>query len=164
VYVGDARVLFAESEREVVMEKGFSQFLDLLCCGAAPAQADEPIVRLSQVFHPAQCGIVDHFGGGRSDLFHDLFERLGFGRSLCSPTRVSCLVLSPTWYKVQHIRLLYISLETDQKLSRTTLNTLHNMLHKALADAVRWGLLVRNVCDAITAPKREHFEITPLNI
>ena len=81
--VGNARFLFAEGELEVIVEKGFHQFLDLLCCGATSAQTDEPIVRISQVFYPAKCGIVDHFGGGCSDPFHDRSERFGFRCSLC---------------------------------------------------------------------------------
>jgi integrase len=64
---------------------------------------------------------------------------------------------------VQHVKNLYVTLEKKQ-LSTTTLNTLHNMLHKALVDAVKWGLLMRNVCDAITAPKRERHEIKPLTM
>ncbi len=82
VCVGDARFLFAECELEVIVEKGFHQFLDLLCCGVTSAQTDEPIIGISQVFHPAKCGIVDHFRGGRSGLFHDRSKRFGF---CCSP-------------------------------------------------------------------------------
>ncbi len=64
---------------------------------------------------------------------------------------------------VQHVKKLYIDLE-KKGLSTTTLNTLHNMLHKTLVDAVKWGLLVRNICDAISAPKRKHYEIQPLTM
>jgi hypothetical protein len=80
--VGDTRFLLAERELEVIGEKGFHQFFDLLCCGVTSAQPNEPIVRISQVFHPAECGIIDHFGGGCSDLFHDSLKRFAFCCSL----------------------------------------------------------------------------------
>jgi integrase len=57
---------------------------------------------------------------------------------------------------------LYIKL--GEKLSSSTVNTLHMMLHKALQDAVKWGLLARNVCDAVSAPRRAHFEMKPLTL
>jgi integrase len=60
------------------------------------------------------------------------------------------------------INNLYASL--GKRLSSSTLNTLHMMLHKALEDAVRWGLIVRNVSDAVSAPRREHYEIHSLTL
>lgn len=36
------------------------------------------------------------------------------------------------------------------------------VLHKALKDAVRWGLIARNVCDLVSPPRRAHFEMKPL--
>ncbi len=62
----------------------------------------------------------------------------------------------------QQVQGLYVRLE--KKLSPTSVNTLHAMLHKALEDAVKWGLLARNVCDAVTAPRRAHYEIKPLSM
>jgi integrase len=38
-------------------------------------------------------------------------------------------------------------------LSPTTVVFLHNILHKALKQAVRWGLLVRNVTEAVDPPQ-----------
>jgi integrase len=37
--------------------------------------------------------------------------------------------------------------------------TVHNVLHRALKDAVRWGLLVRNVADAADPPKGKSAEM-----
>jgi len=54
--------------------------------------------------------------------------------------------------------------KVGKQLSSTTVNTLHAMFHKALEDAVKWGLLARNVCDAVTAPRRAHYEIKPLTM
>ncbi len=42
--------------------------------------------------------------------------------------------------------------------------TAHAVLHKALDDAVRLGVLARNVCDAVSPPRRAHFEIQPLSM
>jgi integrase len=62
----------------------------------------------------------------------------------------------------QMVQNLYTKLEKG--LSSTTVNTLHAMLHKALKDAVKWGLLARNVCDAVSVPRRAHYEIKPLTM
>lgn len=64
--------------------------------------------------------------------------------------------------KLTAIQINNLYLKLGKRLSSSTLNTLHMMLHKALEDAVRWGLLVRNVCDAVSAPRRTHYEIKPL--
>jgi hypothetical protein len=37
------------------------------------------IVRISQIFKPDVCGVVDHFRGSIPDLLHELFKRFGFG-------------------------------------------------------------------------------------
>lgn len=64
--------------------------------------------------------------------------------------------------KLTAIQINNLYLTLGKRLSSSTLNTLHMMLHKALEDAVRWGLLARNVCDAVSAPRRTHYEIKPL--
>jgi integrase len=38
-------------------------------------------------------------------------------------------------------------------LSSTTVNHIHNVLHKALEQAVRWGMVPRNVTDLVDAPQ-----------
>ncbi len=43
-------------------------------------------------------------------------------------------------------------------------NGLHAMLHKALDDAVRYNLIARNVCDAVSPPRRVRYEIQPLSM
>jgi integrase len=52
---------------------------------------------------------------------------------------------------------LYSDRLTKGKLSPTTVQHIHNILHKALKQAVRSGLLARNVTEAVDAPRR----ITP---
>jgi integrase len=41
---------------------------------------------------------------------------------------------------------------------------LHAMLHKSLKDALRWNFIARNVCDAVTPPRRDRYEIQPLTV
>jgi integrase len=61
-----------------------------------------------------------------------------------------------------HIQNLYT--ELGRRLSSSTLNALHAMLHKALEDALKWELVARNVSDAVTVPRRAHYETKPLSI
>ena len=72
--------------------------------------------------------------------------------------RIPLQKLSP-----QHVRMLYAR-KLDEGLSPTTVNTLHMMLHKALEDALRWNLVARNVCDAVSPPRRNNYEIRPLTM
>jgi integrase len=60
----------------------------------------------------------------------------------------------------QHIQGMYAELE--KRLSPSTVNALHAMLHKALKDAVRWNVVARNVADSVDAPHRVYYEIKPL--
>jgi integrase len=64
--------------------------------------------------------------------------------------------------RIGHVRLdaldaptldaLYADLEAGG-LARSTVRLLHTQLHRALADAVRWDLLVRNPADLVDPPK-----------
>jgi integrase len=47
-------------------------------------------------------------------------------------------------------------------LSSATVHKLHVVLHKALKQAVRWGLAPRNVVDDVDAPNIQKHEVTPL--
>src|SRR6266581_3989005 len=62
----------------------------------------------------------------------------------------------------QQVQAFYTK-KLNEGLSPTTVNGLHAVLHKALDDAVRLGILARNVCDAVSPPRRAHFEIQPLS-
>src|SRR5207302_1870748 len=42
----------------------------------------------------------------------------------------------------------------EGKLSPTTVQQIHVILHKALKQAVRWGLLTRNVTEAVDRPHK----------
>ncbi len=67
------------------------------------------------------------------------------------------LKLSP-----QHLQAFYAK-KLDEGLSPTTVISFHKMLHLALDKAVHWGLVPRNVCDAVEPPHVKRFEIQPLN-
>ena len=49
-------------------------------------------------------------------------------------------------------------------LSATTVNYLHNVLHKALDTAVKWELVAKNVCDLVTPPRIKPFEAHALTL
>lgn len=49
---------------------------------------------------------------------------------------------------------LYAKLYDERGLSGTSVNFVHGVLRGALKDAVRWGLVARNVTDAVTTPRR----------
>lgn len=44
-----------------------------------------------------------------------------------------------------------------------SVNKLHVTLHKALDQAVRWHMVPRNVCEAVSAPRPDHKEMQPLS-
>jgi len=48
-------------------------------------------------------------------------------------------------------------------LSGTSVRHLHSVLHGAFDDAVKWGLVARNVCDAVKAPARDRTEMQTWN-
>jgi integrase len=54
--------------------------------------------------------------------------------------------------------------KADQGFAPATIIYYHSVLHNALDTAVKWGLVVRNVCDLVAPPRKERFEIQPLTI
>lgn len=63
----------------------------------------------------------------------------------------------------QHVQALYAQ-KQEEGYSSTTVLYIHNVLHKALKSAVRWALVVRNVCDLVDPPRREDFEGQTLTV
>ena len=51
----------------------------------------------------------------------------------------------------------------DGGLSPFTVQKIHHVLHKALAQAVRWDLIARNPADAVKAPRPAPEEMRPLS-
>ena len=54
--------------------------------------------------------------------------------------------------------------QADEGLAPATNIYYHSVLHNALDTAVKWGLVVRNVCDLVAPPRKERFEIQPLTM
>lgn len=63
----------------------------------------------------------------------------------------------------QHLQTFYTR-KRQEGLSATTIASFHNVLHKALDRAVKWSLVPRNVCELVTPPRRERFEVQTLTV
>ena len=61
-----------------------------------------------------------------------------------------------------HLQGFYRS-KLDAGLSPRTVQYLHVVLHRALKQALRWGLVTRNVAEAVDPPKVHKKEVTPLS-
>jgi integrase len=70
--------------------------------------------------------------------------------------RVKLRAISPA-----HVQGLYSS-KLESGLSTASVRYQHAVLHRALKQATRWGLVPSNVCDAVDPPKVVTKEITPL--
>jgi len=63
----------------------------------------------------------------------------------------------------QHVQHMYAYLLEERGLSARTVQYTHRILRQALSHAVKWGLLGRNVCDAVDPPKPRRKEMTALD-
>ncbi|GCE28149.1 site-specific integrase [Dictyobacter alpinus] len=63
----------------------------------------------------------------------------------------------------QHLQAFYTK-KLQEGLSPTTVTTIHNVLHKALDTAFKWGLVNKNVSKLVSPPRRERFEGHPLTL
>jgi integrase len=63
----------------------------------------------------------------------------------------------------QHVQAFYTKM-LKEGFSAGTVGVFHTVLHKALDTAMKWGLLSRNVCDLVSLPHGEKYEIKPLTI
>lgn len=61
-----------------------------------------------------------------------------------------------------HVQRLYRD-RLDSGLSPSTVRKIHNVLHKALSQAAKWGLVPRNVTEMTNPPKEVSEEINPLS-
>jgi integrase len=60
-----------------------------------------------------------------------------------------------------HLQGLYRD-KLDSRLSPATVQKIHAVLHKALAQALKWNMIPRNAADAVTAPRPAPEEMHPL--
>ncbi len=58
----------------------------------------------------------------------------------------------------QHLQRLYTE-KLESGLSSTTVSAIHNMLHTALDNALKLGILTRNICETVSPPRRAHKEM-----
>jgi integrase len=61
-----------------------------------------------------------------------------------------------------HVQGLYREMQ-DRGLSARTVQYTHAVLHRALKQAVRWGMVPRNVCEAVDVPQVRREETHPLS-
>ena len=61
----------------------------------------------------------------------------------------------------QKVQSFYAS-KLKEGLSTSSLHTIHKVLHGALDTAVRWNLVARNVCDAVSLPSETSRQVVPL--
>jgi integrase len=61
----------------------------------------------------------------------------------------------------QKVQSFYAS-KLKEGLSTSSLHTIHKVLHSALDTAVRWNLVARNVCDAVSLPSETSRKVKPL--
>lgn len=62
----------------------------------------------------------------------------------------------------QHVQAFY-SRKLNHGLAPKTVSNIHGVLHKALDNAVKWNILSRNVCDAVSPPRVARKEKTVLS-
>lgn len=63
----------------------------------------------------------------------------------------------------QQVQAFYTK-KLEEKLSSKVVHEIHGVLHLALNNAVRWGMVSRNVCDLVTPPRIVSREVTPLSV
>lgn len=65
----------------------------------------------------------------------------------------------------QHLQALYAELlAAEEPLSPTTVLQLHRIIHRALGQAVRWGVAPRNVAALVDPPRKERYELAALTV
>ena len=62
----------------------------------------------------------------------------------------------------QQLQMLY-NQKLEEGYAPQTVKHIHRVLHKALSDALKWQLVVRNVCDAVSAPRVPRKEMQVLS-
>ena len=67
-----------------------------------------------------------------------------------------------TELKPEHVQRFY-AMEVKRGLSTTTVRHFHMVLHKAIDHAMKWGLVARNVVDAVDAPQNARTDMRILN-
>jgi integrase len=98
----------------------------------------------------------DSVKGSVRPITFESYERLVRVHVAPALGRVKLKSLSPA-----HLQGLYRD-RLDAGLSPCTVQHLHAVIHRALKQALRWGLVARNVSEAVDPPKAQRKEVRPL--
>jgi integrase len=98
----------------------------------------------------------DSVKGSVRPITFESYERLVRVHVVPALGRVKLKALSPA-----HLQALYRD-RLDAGLSPSTVQRLHAVIHRALKQALRWGLVLRNVSEVVDPPKAQRKEIRPL--
>jgi integrase len=98
----------------------------------------------------------DSVKGSVRPITFESYERLVRVHVAPALGRVKLKALSPA-----HLQGLYRD-RLDAGLSPYTVQRVHAVIHRALKQALRWGLVPRNVSEAADPPKAQRKEIRPL--
>ena len=101
--------------------------------------------------------LADYARAGIAPRSYERYE--GIVRSYLIPSLGS---ISLVRLKPEHVQGLYGS-ALEKGLSAKSVNLLHSVLHVALKAAVRWGLVGRNVADAVDPPRIQRTEMRVWN-
>ena len=100
--------------------------------------------------------LTDSVKGSVRPITFESYERLIRVHVVPALGRVKLKALSPA-----HLQGLYRD-RLDAGLSPCTVQRVHAVIHRALKQALRWGLVPRNVSEAVDPPKAQRKEIRPL--
>src|SRR5215213_3581568 len=100
----------------------------------------------------------DSVRGSVRPITFESYERLVRVHVVPALGCVKLKALSPA-----HLQALYRD-RLDAGLSPSTVQRLHGVIHRALKQALRWGLVPRNVSEAAAPPKAQRKEIRPLTL
>ena len=101
--------------------------------------------------------LADSVRGSVKPVTYDSYARLVQVHIAPGLGRVKLKALSPA-----HLQSFYRT-KLDAGLSPRTVQYLHAVLHRALKQALRWGLVPRNVSEAVDPPRVQREEIRPLS-
>ncbi len=99
----------------------------------------------------------DSVRGSVKPITHDSYEMLITKHVILAMGNVKISKLTPA-----HLQGFYRA-KLDEGLSPRTVQYLHVVLHRALKQALRWGLVPRNVAEAVDPPKVPKKDVTPLS-
>ena len=117
------------------------------------------------VFDAGNLTLGDYLGRWLDDSVRDSVKRrtyesyVSIVRRHIAPGlgRIKLAALTPA-----HVQGLYRT-KLDSGLSPTSVEHIHTTLHRALKQAVKWQLVPRNVCGAVTVPSRARTDFRPLS-